>query len=265
MRTWGHASLIFLFVFVGSSASAQQATGSQDPQAVSILQKSLASLIGTTTVTDVTLTGTVNRTAGSDIESGTVILRATAVGQSRMDLTLPAGNRSEARDDSQSPPVGQWLAPGGSVQPIAQHNLLTEPAWFYPSFVLARVLSNSAYSISSMDQESKNGSSVDHITVSQQSPVPAGTQDWLTTLSRMDVYLDATSFLPVAVDLNTHPDDNAALNIPIEIQFSDYQAIQGLQVPMRVLQLVNNSVLLDIEVTQASFNTGLTSTVFSLQ
>ena len=60
-----------------------------------MLQQSLAALQGNTSLTDVTLSGTARRIAGSDDEFGTGIFKALAVGAARMDLTLSSGQRSE--------------------------------------------------------------------------------------------------------------------------------------------------------------------------
>lgn len=265
MRSYLLVLILLSGLLFTMSVSGQQQSAQQNAQAVSALQTSLASLVGSNSLSDITLTGTATRTAGSDNESGTAQLRATAIGQSRLDLSFPGGNRSEVRDSSQAPPVGQWLGPSGSVQTMAQHNLMTEPAWFFPAFVLSRVLSNSNYSISAIDQQMKNGSTVNHVTVFQQLSTSNDPQGIYARLSRMDIYLDPTSNLPVAIDICTHPDNNANLNIPVELLFTNYQVARGLRVPMHVQQLVNNVVLLDIEVSQVNANTGLTSATFSLQ
>jgi hypothetical protein len=69
-----------------------------DPQAVSLLQKSLAALTGSTSLTDATLTATAQRIAGSTNETGTATLKATALGDSRVDQSFPSGNWSEIRN-----------------------------------------------------------------------------------------------------------------------------------------------------------------------
>jgi hypothetical protein len=259
---------VSLLLFTCQIGFAQTQTSTQpvrDPQAAGLLQRSLSALIGNNALTDVTLSGTGTRTAGSDTESGTATLRATSSGQSRVDFAFGSGQRSEARDASVMPPTGEWVAPNASITPIAQHNLLTEPAWFFPAFVLARVLSNPNYSISSIDQETKLGVVVDHFKVFQQVTIPGDTSNSFQSLTRMDFYLDPSSLLPLAIDVNTHPDNNAGLNIPVEFQYSSYQPVQGANVPFHVQQLVNNVVVLDIEISATNFNTGLTNAIFSLQ
>jgi hypothetical protein len=258
--------LLVLGVLTQSVFSQTQTStaASRDPQATAILQRSLSALVGSGTVTDVTLTGTGTYIIGSDNQTGTTTLKATAVGQSRVDLSTSTGQRSEVRDTSVAPPTGGWLALDGSIHPFAEHNLMTEPAWFFPAFVLADVLSNSTYSISAVDQQSTNGSSVYHMTVFLQVTIPGDTSNWIQRLSRMDLYLDSTSLLPTAIALNVHPDNNASLDIPEEFTFSNYQIFQGAQVPFHIQRYRNHTLLLDVQVSTITFNSGLTSSAFTL-
>jgi hypothetical protein len=90
------------------SVSAQQAATTippttSDPQAVALVQRSLTALTGGAPVTDVTLTGTARRIAGSDDETGTATLTATAAGDSKLSLNFPSGPRTEIRNHSAIP------------------------------------------------------------------------------------------------------------------------------------------------------------------
>lgn len=265
MRIPPYAVILIFAASLAQNSYAQQSIAPRDPQAVVILRTSLAKQMGGGSFSDVTLTGTVTRTAGSDQETGQATLRATALGQSRIDMTLPGGNRSEVRDSSEVQPTGGWMGPTGVAYPMAFHNLMTEPACFFPAFVLSRVLSNPNYSISPVSQSVQDGISVDQITVYEQLTIPGDTQDWMARLTQMEIYLDPSTLLPVAIDMNTHPDNNAALDIPVEFRFSGYTPVQGAQVPFHVEKLLNNSVTLDIQISAVNFNTGLTNASFSFQ
>ena len=100
-------SLSIALLLCLSLAAQQTATSSSQPPA--LLQKSLAALGGGGALTDVTLSGTVRRIAGSAVESGTVVFKALATGESRVELVLPSGNRSEVRANSAGGPTGTWL------------------------------------------------------------------------------------------------------------------------------------------------------------
>jgi len=79
-----------------------------DPKALAFAAQSIAALIGGNAISDVTLTGSVTWN-GTDM--GTATLRALGTGESRMDLTLSSGTRTEIRDVQTGIPLGQWINP----------------------------------------------------------------------------------------------------------------------------------------------------------
>lgn len=255
----------FSFLFSVSAMQAQQSPppAPRDAQAVLMLQRSLAALTGTATVNDVTLTGTATRIAGSDNESGTATLKATAVGQGRVDLSLSSGQRSEVADISQAPAIGSWAGPDGTWHSVAAHNLFSDPTWFFPTFLVHRVLSASNYAISPMDADTVDGVPVDHLSVYEQSGLPPAVL--IQGLSQIDIYLNPSTLLPVAISFNTHPDDDALVNIPTQIKFSSYQTLQGGLVPYRIQKYIQNSLVLDMTVSGVQINTGLSGSDFQAQ
>src|SRR6185437_14972959 len=135
MRMARPALLLLTLFLVPPALNAQQvsAPAPRDPQSLTLLQRSLSALVGTSTLKDVTLSGNARRIAGSDDESGTATLKATAIGQARIDLSLSDGQRSEVADTSQAVPSGSWCGPDGTWHKAAEHNLFSEPTWFYPT------------------------------------------------------------------------------------------------------------------------------------
>ncbi len=229
------------------------------------LQQSLAVLVGNTTLSDVTLSGSVHYIAGSDDESGTATLKALSTGASRTDLSLSSGPTSETQNLSTTTPAGNWSGPNGIAHPIAFHNLLAEPAWFFPTFAISRRLS-SGYTITDLGPTTHNGQPVEHISVSQNSPITSPEVGPLFQhLTQVDFFLDSVTSLPAAVTFAIHPDDNALLDIPVEIDFSDYRSVSGAKVPFHVQKSVNGSLLLDIQVQNVSVNSGLAASAFAIQ
>jgi len=80
----------------------------------------------------------------------------------------------------------------------------------------------------------------------------------------MDIFFDATTLLPAALTLNTHPDNDAGLDIRIEIRFSDYRVVNGVQTPFHVQKYLNNGLVLDLQISTVSLNTGLSAAAFSV-
>ena len=89
------------------------------PSGVAVLQKALAALAPSVAFNDVTLSGTARRIAGSDDETGTVTIKASHGLGSRIDLSLPSGNRSEVANTSSPALAGSWSGPDGTPHPAA--------------------------------------------------------------------------------------------------------------------------------------------------
>src|SRR5260370_26266334 len=84
-----------LFCLLLHSPVWAQQTATTSAQGVALLQQSLGALAGTTSLANVTLTGTARRVAGSDDETGAVVLKALATGEARLDFrTRDASRRS---------------------------------------------------------------------------------------------------------------------------------------------------------------------------
>ena len=245
------------------SATAQNSNGSattSDPQAVTFAARTMAALTGGKVIHDVTLTGTVTRDVGGS-DTGTVTLSAIGTGESRIDLALSDGTRTEIRDDSTGIPEGKWIAQDGKFGMIAAHNTMTDAVWFFPA--LGSLTAGPNVVLSYVGQETRDGITVDHIRsyVSQtgQSSIPN-----LQQLSTMDFYLNAATLLPVSLTFNTHPDNNELANLPVEIDYSNYQTIDGVAIPMHIQRRLQGHLVEDFVVTGAIFNTGLSISAFAI-
>ena len=224
-------------------------------------------MAGSIAIADVTLAGTARRIAGSDDETGTVTLKALATGQSLLKFTYPSGPRSELTSISSSgAPVGTWTGPDGTTHSMALHNLQTDSSWFFPALTLGKLVASNNVTVILAGQEVMDGIAVNHLTVTQQPAGDLADPTGLTQhLSQMDVFLDATTFFPLALNFNIHPDDNALLDIPVRVLFSNYRTVTGVQVPFRIQQYVNNTLMLDIQLQTAIPNSGLTASDFAIQ
>jgi hypothetical protein len=261
MRSIRPVAVVYLCFVLVLSTSAQQSPA-PPVQAPALLQSALAALSGANPVADVTLTGTARRIAGSDDESGSATLKAIS-GASRLDFNFPSGQRSEVRNASGDAPVGTWSGSDGVNHDIAFHNVLTEPAWFFPSFAVARGLSNPSSLVTYVGSETKDSLAVQHLSISQNFSSIAGADSaTFQHLSQVDLYLDSSTYLPVALAFNIHPDDNALFDIPVEIRFSDYRSVNGIQVPFHVQKFLNNGLILDLQFQSAILNSGLSASAF---
>ncbi|MGH9648081.1 MAG: hypothetical protein ACRD4E_14825 [Bryobacteraceae bacterium] len=154
--------LVFVYIVlnVGSVAAGANSSTS-DPKALLLASQSLKILTGNTAITDVTLTGTVTLIAGPDTETGSATLLALGTGESRLDLTIADGMRTEIRDASTGVAQGKWLAPGGASGLFASQNCATDAVWFFP--VLSSLTASPKIVLSYVGQETRLGLKVEHI------------------------------------------------------------------------------------------------------
>jgi hypothetical protein len=253
------------FVFLPSAQSnSHQASGAvqRDSAALTLTTLSVQALLGNQNLTDATLQGTANYTAGSDAETGSFTLELKGNNESKLVMNLSGGTRQEIRKFQ----AGVWVGPDGQHYPMALHNCWIDASSLLPAFTLTAALSNSQTAALYLGQTTINGASADHLQFSQ---LVAGQGQAMTTqiqqLSAIEVYLDATSHLPIALAFNAHPDDNLRLSFPVQIQFSAYQRFGGIQAPTHVQKFLQGTLTLDLTVTSVATNTGISDTDFSTQ
>ena len=235
-------------------------------QALAVLQHANTANTGSVSINDVTLTGTVHRIAGSDNETGTVTLKATVTGEIRMDLSFPSGPRSETRNKSGQQLLGQWSGPDGVQHAIPSHNLMADSVWFFPPLLLQHLSSSQNLVLSDMGNETIRQSAVEHLRVSRQfSNTPSSVTAVVERATQMDIYLDASTLLPSTLVYNAHHDQDANRDLRVEIRFSDYRPVNGVQVPFEVQKYVNGSLEFDFQFQTVSLNTGVESSDFSIQ
>lgn len=249
-----------VIAFLSASLAIAQNVTSSDAFAISLAQKSMAALTGGKPASDVTLSANVISILGSDNESGTATLLAKGVGESRVDLKLNNWSRSDVRSIQSGVPIGSWEKNGETAVAYAGHNCRTDAAWFFPALSSLSQTSNPNFVFRYIGVEQHSGLSTQHIQVFQ---INSGAPE-VQQLSVTDFYVDPSSFLPLAINFPVHPDEDMNRSIRMEIDFSAYQSINGIQVPFHFQKLLNDGVILDVEVTSAVFNTGLLDSVFSI-
>jgi len=255
-------AVVFLLAAISAAAQSFQSQLStvSDPLAISLAKKSATALSGKSSVMDVTLYASVDSILGSDYETGTATLRANGIGESRVDLNLSGGTRSEVRSIANGSPTGRSQTNGKSSSSYAQHNCWTDAAWFFPALSSLAQPTTQSFIFKYVAQEQYNGITAQHIQVYQVSAI----NPYLPRLSAMDFYLDATSLLPLGVTFATHPDWDMNVDIASEIRFANYHQVNGIAVPFHIQRLINGSLVLDATVTSAAVNSGLATSLFSL-
>jgi hypothetical protein len=240
-------------------------TPASDSTAITLAQQSVSALSGGQPIGDVTLNANVVAIPGSAEENGTATFQAKGTTESRVDLSLGNDSRSETRNTVNGFPAGAWLANSASPTASAQHNCWTDAAWFFPALSSLGQTANPNFIFKYIGQEQSGSLNTQHIRVFQVIPNDSSGLPLSQQLSTMDFYLDPASHLPLKIIFNLHLDTDENTNIPVEVDFANYQPVSGVQVPFHFQRLFNGSLLVDASVTSVSFNTGLADSVFTLQ
>jgi len=218
-------------------------------------------LAGRTALTDITLQASADLILGSDEETGTATLVARGNSQSLLVLNLTGGQRQEIRNGV----AGAWIDPTGTPHDMATHNCWVDASWFFPALSMSALATDPTLMISLIGEEVHEGQPVYHLSLLRY--IQGQTPDVVSLVqqvSGMDLYLDAGSLLPVAFAFNAHADNDANTSIPTEIRFGGYQAFNGVQVPTRIQKYLQNSLVLDLIVANASVNSGVPASTFTI-
>lgn len=236
-----------------------------DPQAVALIgaaENAVNGRGGGLALSDLTLNATASWFADGADHSGTAVLKVKGATQSRLDL-VGDSSRSEIRNDSLIE-AGQWIGVDGQRHWMAPHNCWVSAGALVPQALLqstARVPGISAY----IGRETLNGVAVDHIQFGRTFNFPDSFVNALAAnLSRIQIYLDATSHLPVSVNFTQQLDNDLRRSIPVEIHFSDYRSVNGIFIPFRIERRIG-AISLQLSVTDAQVNSGLRDSDFALE
>lgn len=250
-------------VVLANPLPSQTTSQKADAEPALLLKEAEAALGGRHT-SDITLEANAQWIAGGTRESGAATLTARGEGQARVDISAGSVSRSEIRNDSGGP-AGRWSDAAGSHHAIALHNCMGPAAWFAPE-TLIRVMSAQNGVSSYLGREQRRGVAVDHLVFyTTSSERDAKLARALEKLSAIEIFLDSSSHLPVSVRFNLHLDDDEGRDIPVEIRFADYRNVNGVLVPYRIQRLLQGVLNLDLSVTAARVDSGLSEDQFSLQ
>lgn len=260
--------LLTMLIALLSPGWAQAPKTSSDPQALTLAAQTVRALTGGTALNDAEVTGTIIKLDEAGQYTGTVTFKALGLSDSRMDVSLSDGESlTEVRSTSSANvPQGAWEREDGIVHAMPEHNCWSDATWPFPArSSLIAALSDPTVVLSYVGQETKNGITVQHVRSMRyfSSPDPTASAN-LETFSTVDFYLDSLSLLPVDITFSTHTDADEKTNLPVEIRFAYYQAVNGIAVPFRIQKLLSGGLMYDITITGASFNNGFTPAQFAL-
>ena len=238
-------SALNLFAFQISKSSGQTASAAVATQPV--LPTITFSSVGP--VASVQMSGTANWTYGSDQQTGTVTLQANANGQSRMTLQLTSGTRTETQNPlSDSQRQCTWSGADAVVHSSAVHHCWIDAIWFLPPITM-QTGAGASDDVPSVTQSTDASRIRIHRERHLVDVDSAQTSQFIAHLSAVDLDLDSATGLPVLLAYAAHPDNDAGIDLGVEIRYSAYGTFGGVTVPTHIQKFINHSLVLDLQIS----------------
>lgn len=260
MNTSGFSRLGFLSLGIAllglSSATAYaQGAASQGLNANSAMSQLSAAFSGGKAVQRVQLSGNATWYAGSLEDSGTVTLTASADGSSLMQLILSAsGQRSETQSGSGLNATCQWAGDDGIAHEIRSGSCWRPVLWFLPALTVQPSQLPSNIGVVDLGTGTVGSSTNAYRHLQTQlilnEPSNAQTTDIAQKITT-DLGLDPVSMLPSVLAYSVYPDNGAPVAIAVEVRYSDYRAVNGVQIPFLIQRYVNGSLQLELRINSA--------------
>ena len=255
-----YVCLVALSAFVVTAASAQ--TNVSTDTARFALLNSLALISGTSQpIVDVTMNGTIARSAGDSSDTVVATLTGKGTGASRIDSPLSAVVHSETSARINGLPICEWTDAKGASHLSPSSNCAVA-VWFFPQLSPLASVQDSTTQVLFVGHEKRGTEPVDHYTIIQNF---SATSSKAAIQSQVEVYLDSATQIPVALAFQTHPDNDLKTNLAMEVRFSDYRSVNGVLVPFRVTKALNGATVFDFTATDVTFNSGVSDSQFALQ
>jgi hypothetical protein len=221
-------------------------TSSSGPFSLAAAQSAFS---GSTPVRQVTMSGTVNWTAGSLEDSGPVTLQANADGSWTTTMDLQSGPRVESQTAAGSSMTCQFQVKSNeAAQAGRPDNCRRSLTWFLPPISFQPSLKPSALTLQALGSAGAPELKTQLAFTDMGAAFANRTLD--ATVS--DVALDPNTLLPTSLSFNVFPDTGPAIPIPVRIEFSDYRLTSGAQIPYSIKRYLNGTLLAEITINSVS-------------
>ena len=227
----------------------------QGQNANGVLGQSATAFSSGSVVQQVQMTGTATWNAGSLQDSGTVSLTASTGGSSQMRLDLSSlGRKTETQTGAGESADCQWAGADAVVHEVDITNCWRPALWFLPVLSLQPSLLPNYLGVVDLGTGTVgSGTQVYRHLQSQLifSDLTSPLATKVTQMSITDLGLDPTSLLPAVLTYSIHSDDGTSTPIAIEIHYSNYQTVNGVQIPFLIERYLNGSLQLAIKIGRA--------------
>ena len=239
-------------------AAHAQGTSPKSESASGALSRLSAAFSGGQVVQRIQLSGNATWHTGSLEDSGTVTLNASTDGSSQMQLLLAAsGQKTESQAGSGLSAKCQWAGADGVAHEIHSGSCWRSALWFLPALSIQPSLlpGNLGAVDLGVGTVGASGNTYRHVqTQLTLSSLPDAMAMNIARLSTTDIGIDPVTLLPAVLAYSVRPDNGAQVAIAVEIHYSDYRVVNGVQIPFLIRRYVNGALQLEIRVSSAQIN-----------
>jgi len=244
--------------FAQQAATALQSSVQRDPQAVALVQQSVAAM-ASTLPSDSSATGIVTIVEGSTSSSGTIQILTRGTTETVETVTLSAVQRSVIFSNGDAKEVVGSQSTNPSLE-LAVSDQCPD----FPLPLLLAALNSPDFAFRYVGQETLDSVAAQHIqmwnTFSSNSHLKH-----LALFSLRDIWFDATSSLPLKMSYTRRAGKGATPAVPVEISFANFTKVNGVLYPFLIHKSLNGTPWQTITIENVSFNTGLTASQFQVE
>jgi|SRR5579859_4957496 len=244
------------------SATTPAATIQRDPQAITLVQQSLAAM-GTAQALllgDSVATGQA-QIFKPDGTSATFPITKKSIGTTmvRTELQRPEGTQVRVMNGG----AAAIQMASGSIRPLVANNTMAERVEHIPALSILCEWGDTNMELVYLGADTVNGQAADVVSVSQ---IPANAQDssFWRSMTQTLFYIDRSTKFVSKVQYQKVAENNTNLSEKVEIFFSNYRAVSGVFVPFQYSTYSDGRLLTTVAFSSVSFNTGLAATDFNL-
>jgi len=250
------ASILFFVSRLFFQQSASVVT--RDPQATALLQSAVHSM-GGNVPTDSVATGNVVVVAGSLTTSGTIRILTRGTDQTSEQFSL-----SQSTDTTVYSRGAANATTYGKTESLSLERTASCQSAVFPLPFLAAALTNSDEAIQYIGLETLGQAQVRHIhTWNTYNSNPS--LQFLSDFTITDIWLDASTNLPLTISFTRRDGSGAQPKIPIAFSYSDFQSANGVLYPYQIQESVNGTHWATITIQSVALNTGLIDADFPVR
>jgi len=257
-----HVPVFVSFFLVFSGFPQETATKGTQPgrdlQAIAMLRQSAAAM-AQSVPSDSSATGTVTIVEGSSTDSGTIRILTRGAEETAEMMSLVSGQRAIIYSHGDAKEVTGTQ----STNPPLELSVSDECPDF-PLFVVTSMLNNPDEALRYVGSEILSGVSVQHVQAWNSFASRPRLQK-LAPFSTKDIWFDTSSGLPLKIAYSRRAAVGAEPAIPVEVFFSNYTSVLGVQYPFQINKSFNGTPWQTIAIQKVSFNTGLTEAEFQIE